>query len=67
MVYLYRGVDMSNKITSAQLRELSADSYTIIDIRDASAFEYGHMDGAVNIPQNDVLTAELPKDKKLII
>jgi len=58
---------MSNKITSAQLRELSADSYTIIDIRDASAFEYGHMDGAVNIPQNDVLTAELPKDKKLII
>ena len=58
---------MNNKITSAQLRELSADSYTIIDIRDASAFEYGHMDGAVNIPQNDVLTAELPKDKKLII
>ncbi|MBO5572578.1 MAG: ATPase [Ruminococcus sp.] len=58
---------MSNKITSAQLRELSADSYTIIDIRDASAFEYGHMDGAVNIPQNDVLTTELPKDKKLII
>ena len=58
---------MNNKITSAQLRELSADSYTIIDIRDASAFEYGHMDGAVNIPQNDVLTTELPKDKKLII
>lgn len=58
---------MSNKITSAQLRELSADSYTIIDIRDASAFEYGHMDGAVNIPQNDILSAELPKDKKLII
>ena len=58
---------MNNKITSAQLRELSADSYTIIDIRDPSAFEYGHMDGAVNIPQNDVLTAELPKNKKLII
>ena len=67
MVYLYRGVDMSNKITSAQLRELSADSYTIIDIRDPSAFEYGHMDGAVNIPQNDILSAELPKNKKLII
>ncbi|OPZ20647.1 MAG: tRNA 2-thiocytidine biosynthesis protein TtcA [Firmicutes bacterium ADurb.BinA205] len=58
---------MNNKITSAQLRELSADSYTIIDIRDPSAFEYGHMDGAVNIPQNDILSAELPKDKKLII
>ncbi len=58
---------MNNKITSAQLRELSADSYTIIDIRDPSAFEYGHMDGAVNIPQNDILSAELPKNKKLII
>ncbi|MGB4092605.1 MAG: ATP-binding protein [Ruminococcus flavefaciens] len=58
---------MNNKITSAQLRELSADSYTIVDIRDPSAFEYGHMDGAVNIPQNDILSAELPKNKKLII
>ncbi len=58
---------MNNKITSAQLRELSADSYTIIDIRDRTAFEYGHMDGAVNIPQNDILSAELPKNKKLII
>ncbi len=58
---------MNNKIASAQLRELSADSYTIIDIRDPSAFEYGHMDGAVNIPQNDILSAELPKNKKLII
>ena len=58
---------MSNKITSAQLHKLSADSYTIIDIRDRTAFEYGHMDGAVNIPQNDILSAELPKDKKLII
>ena len=58
---------MDNRITSAQLREMSAESYTIIDIRDGTAFEYGHMDGAVNIPQNEVLSADLPKDRKLVI
>ena len=58
---------MDNRITSAQLRKMSAESYTIIDIRDGTAFEYGHMEGAVNIPRNEVLSADLPKDRKLII
>lgn len=58
---------MNNEITAAQLGELQDDEYIIIDIRDADAFEYGHIDGAVNIPQSDVLSAELPSDKKLII
>ena len=58
---------MNNEITAAQLGELQDDEYIIIDIRDADAFEYGHIGGAVNIPQSDVLSAELPSDKKLII
>ena len=58
---------MNNEITAAQLGELQDDEYIIIDIRDADAFEYGHSGGAVNIPQSDVLSAELPSDKKLII
>lgn len=58
---------MNNEITAAQLGELQDDRYIIIDIRDAGAFEYGHIGGAVNIPQSDVLSAELPSDKKLII
>ena len=58
---------MNNEITAAQLGELQDDEYIIIDIRDAGAFEYGHIGGAVNIPQSDVLSAELPSDKKLII
>ncbi|WP_028516933.1 ATP-binding protein [Ruminococcus flavefaciens] len=58
---------MNNGITAAELEKLDNSEYTIIDIRDSSAFEYGHMDGAVNIPQDEVLSVELPPDKKLII
>lgn len=58
---------MNNEITAAQLNELDNGDYTIIDIRDESAFEYGHIGGSVNIPQNRIMNEELPKDKKLII
>ncbi|SHM53024.1 ATP-binding protein [Ruminococcus flavefaciens] len=58
---------MNKGITAAELEKLDISEYKIIDIRDGSAFEYGHIDGAVNIPQGDVLDAELPADKKLII
>lgn len=58
---------MNNGITAKELEKLDNSEYKIIDIRDSSAFEYGHIDGAVNIPQEEILSAELPKDKKLII
>lgn len=58
---------MNNEITAAQLNELDNGDYTIIDIRDESAFEYGHIGGSVNIPQNRIMNEELPKNKKLII
>jgi len=43
------------------------DQCLLVDIRDGSAFDYGHIDGAVNIPQKEILDADLPKDKKIII
>jgi len=58
---------MNNGITADELEKLVKSEYEIIDIRDSSAFEYGHIDGAVNIPQEEVLSAELPKGKKLVI
>ena len=58
---------MNNEITPAQLNELPDSECMIIDIRDSSAFEYGHIGGSINIPQHNVLTAQLPRDKKLII
>jgi len=56
---------MSRTITADELKDL--DSAVLVDIRDSSAFEYGHISGAVNIPQEQVLTAELPRDKKIVI
>ena len=58
---------MEKVITAAGLSELGSDEYMLIDIRDETAFEYGHIDGAVNIPQDRILSAELPADRKLII
>ena len=39
----------------------------IIDIRDELSFEYGHIDGAVNIPAEKLDKSDLPKDKNLLI
>ncbi|HOR21259.1 MAG TPA: ATP-binding protein [Ruminococcus sp.] len=58
---------MNCEMTSAGLRDLEPGSYTVIDIREPSAFEYGHITGAVNIPQDKILSAELPADKLLVI
>lgn len=58
---------MNNEITVSELKKLSADSYMLIDMRDEYAFSYGHIDGAVNIPQEKLENAELPADKKLVI
>ena len=58
---------MANTMTVSQLSKLNAEEYMIIDIRDGSAFEYGHIDKAVNVPQESILSAELSRDKKLII
>ena len=58
---------MSRGITVGELERLDSSEYLLIDIRDSSAFEYGHIDGALNIPQDRITEAELPQDKKLII
>lgn len=58
---------MNEEITLEELSALPEDSYTIIDIRDSYAFELGHMDGAVNIPAEDLDGADLPQGRKLVI
>lgn len=58
---------MSRGITAEELERLESSEYLLIDIRDSSAFEYGHIDGAVNIAQDKLCAEELPKDKKIII
>ena len=46
---------------------VSGGEYVIVDVRDEAAFEYGHIDGAVNIPAERVCQSDLPKDKPLYI
>lgn len=60
---------MCSEITVEEMKALPENNFMLIDMRDEYAFIYGHIDGAVNIPQkilneNDT---ELPKQKKLII
>lgn len=38
----------------------------IIDIRDELSFEYGHIDGAVNIPAEKLDKSDLPKTKSFL-
>ena len=43
-----------NKVTPEQLSAMEADSMQIVDIRDESAFSYGHIPGAINIPVAEI-------------
>ena len=58
---------MCKEITPGELDRLPADSYTVIDIRDAAAFEYGHIKGSVNIPLAELKAENMPVGKKLVI
>ena len=51
---------MNIDITSAELRSLPENSYSLIDIRSRTAYEYGHIGGSVNIPENELENADLP-------
>ena len=58
------------EITYNELRNLSKDSYELIDIRDEGLVAYGMIPGAINIYVEDLETSkeltEIPKEKKLI-
>ncbi len=58
---------MNDQITAQELNKLDTDRYTIIDIRDKTAFGYGHIHGSVNIPADELENTSLPDDKLLVI
>lgn len=55
------------EITLDEMNKLSADEYRLIDIRDEVSFEYGHIDGAVNMAPDDLTDGRIAKGKKIII
>ena len=58
---------MDTEITAAELSQLRDGDYAVIDIRDATAFDYGHIGGSVSIPLPELASAELPEGKKLVL
>ncbi len=56
-----------SKITLDELKKLNANDYELIDIRDSTAYEYGRMDNAVNIPLDGFDKERLDKSKKNIL
>ena len=58
---------MDIEITASELGKLRDGDYAIIYIRDATAFDYGHIGGAVNIPLSELESAQLPDEKKLVL
>ena len=55
------------KISVEQLSALEADGMQVIDIRDESAFSYGHIPGALNIPAQEIDSVSFARDKQLVI
>jgi len=56
-----------SEITLDELKKLNANDYELIDIRDSTAYEYGRMDNAVNIPLDGFDKERLDKSKKNIL
>lgn len=60
---------MIEEISIQELAKQEPDSYLLIDMRDSSAFALGHIDGAVNLPQQMLQeqAETLPQDKMLVL
>ena len=56
-----------NKVTVEQLSAMEADGMQLIDIRDESAFSYGHIPGAINIPAQKIDGVNFAQDKQLVV
>ena len=57
---------MDYKVTVNELNTI--ENCLLIDVRNETEFEYGHIDGAVNIPLRILAeNNDLPKDKKIIV
>lgn len=63
---------LKNKVKVIQWRELdklSKDEIFLIDVRTTGEFEFAYIEGAINIPIDDLRSrlSEIPKNKKIIL
>ena len=55
------------EITVKELAEKNPDELLILDMRDESAFSYGHIPGAVNLSEEQIKSTCFPKEKELVV
>ena len=69
MEYICLNEKVNAVITQQDLHDLQPDEYTIIDIRDADAYEYDHIPGAIHIPEEELpqRIGDFPQDKLLVL
>lgn len=60
---------LRNDVHISHWEHLPKDKRFILDVRDPSEYEKGHIDGAKNIPLNDLRQrlAELPKNQEILV
>ena len=54
------------EITTEELYKMNADEYTLVDVRDQSAYALGHIPGAVHIPAEKIAERDFPKNGKFV-
>lgn len=57
-------------ITTSEVKEIidnKDENYILIDVREVSEFEEGHIAGAVNIPLGSITSVDYSKDKIIIV
>ncbi len=59
---------ISHMITWNQVQKLEPENYVMLDVRTDMEYRYGHIDGALNIPVDELRERidELPKDKLIL-
>ncbi len=59
----------NDTITVNELEQMQEDEYMLIDMRDATTYEYGRIKGAVRMSLDEIEKqgCELPKDKKIFV
>ena len=58
---------MKEEITLEEISLKNNDEYLIVDVRDGTSFEYGHIEGSVNISAENIDREPLPKDKEIYV
>lgn len=55
------------EITLNKLKKMDPGEYVLVDVRSSISFEYGKINGALNIPYDELGQAQLDKTKKIIL